>query len=187
MLRFLNVEYLFNRIYYFFANIFGGVGNIDFRFAGSWLTVLAVLVFIVFVVIYFYAKIRVAELDDEADAKYKGSFTPQYKHPAAVNSRWEKIETLFDSGNANDWRVAILEADAMLDELLVSLGVPGENLGERLKALTPATFPTLQNAWEAHKVRNLIAHEGMNFSLSRLEVDSVRRNFQLVFKDAGII
>lgn len=187
MLRFLNVEYIFNKIYYFFVNIFSGVQNIDFRFTGSWLVAFAVVVFIIFAVIYFYAKIREFELDAEADAKYKGHFSPQYRHPAAVNSRWEKIEALFESGNANDWRVAILEADAMLDELLVSLGVPGENLGERLKALTPASFPTLQNAWEAHKVRNLIAHEGMNFSLSRIETDSVRRNFEMVFKDAGII
>jgi hypothetical protein len=185
--RFLNVEYIFNKIYYFFVNLFDGVVGIDFRFAGAWLSAVIVVAFIVLVIWIIYSKVRIFELDEEADAAFKSHFTPVYKHPSKVNDRWQKIEFLFESGNPNDWRVAIIEADSMLEELVISLGVPGEGLGERLRALSPQTFPTIQFAWEAHKVRNRIAHEGMNFNLTRLETDEARRNFERVFNDAGII
>jgi hypothetical protein len=53
-----------------------------------------------------------------------------------------KYLQLLHSPNSNDWRVAIIEADAMLDELVQSYNFPGENLGERLKNANTRVMPT---------------------------------------------
>ena len=74
-----------------------------------------------------------------------------------------------DSANPAEWRLAILEADNMLDEMIRRIGYKGENLGERLKAVEPSDFESINSAWEAHKVRNKIAHEGSEFFLSHRE------------------
>ena len=69
-------------------------------------------------------------------------------------------------------------------DLLEKHGYPGEGVGERLRS---ATFATLQDAWEAHKVRNQIAHEGSAFNLS---ADLVRRTigrYENVFHEFKVI
>jgi hypothetical protein len=120
--------------------------------------------------------------------KFKDHFVaPAPKPMSKVNARWEHVLELFASSNSNDWRLAIIEADTMLDELVASYNFPGENLGERLKNVNTSVMPTVQSAWEAHKVRNRIAHDGMEYNLSEREAQLTKRHFEFVFRDAGII
>ena len=85
---------------------------------------------------------------------------------AAVNPEWQQILDQIESANENDWRQAIISADIMLDRLVTSMNLPGDTLGDKLKAVVPGDFLTLNNAWEAHKIRNQIAHEGPAFILT---------------------
>src|SRR3989344_2053949 len=48
----------------------------------------------------------------------------------AKNKKWEQVLKYMNSGSASDWRLAIIEADVMLDELLRTLGYLGESVGE---------------------------------------------------------
>ena len=57
----------------------------------------------------------------------------------------------------------------MLDELLNKLQLPGDTTGEKLKAVEPSDFTTIESAWEAHKARNVIAHEGSNILFNQRE------------------
>jgi hypothetical protein len=62
---------------------------------------------------------------------------------------------------------------------LVEQGFTGTSLGERLKS---AKFDTLQNAWEAHKIRNTIAHDS-SFDLTKREAKRAIQNYSLVFNE----
>lgn len=103
------------------------------------------------------------------------------------NERWEKIIELSNSTNESDWRHAIIEADGMLDEFLRSSGYHGESTGEMLKAVEKSDFTTLDQAWEAHKVRNRIAHSRGDFQLSDRETKRVISLYEMVFKEFEII
>ena len=103
------------------------------------------------------------------------------------NEKWDKVITHINSINPSDWRVAIIEADIILDELLTAAGYNGDGVGEKLKAVEPSDFLTLDNAWEAHKVRNRIAHSGANFELNEREAKRVIALFESVFKEFDII
>ena len=98
------------------------------------------------------------------------------------NERWVRVLEGLDSFNESDWRRAILEADTILDEMTEKMQYPGETLGERLKAVDPANWKTLPQAWEAHKVRNKIAHEG-DFVLTKREARRVIDLFREVFEE----
>jgi len=63
------------------------------------------------------------------------------------------------------------------------MGYVGEGVAEKLKQVEKADFSTLQNAWEGHKLRNRIAHEGSNFHLSRTEAEIAVENFKKVFEE----
>ncbi len=107
--------------------------------------------------------------------------------PENKNPHWQKIIEHIDSQNENDWRLAILEADIMLDGLLTNLSLPGDTIGEKLKAVDRSDFRTIDNAWEAHRVRNDIAHEGSRFHLNHREAKRVIELYKSVFNEFHLI
>ncbi|MFH1473088.1 MAG: hypothetical protein ABIF06_01585 [bacterium] len=103
------------------------------------------------------------------------------------NNRWERIKMLTNSTNESDWRLAIIEADGMLDELLRSAGYHGESTGEMLKAVEKSDFLAIESAWEGHKMRNKIAHSAGSFQLNEREAKQTIAHFEAVFKEFEII
>ena len=103
-----------------------------------------------------------------------------------LNTEWQNILDHTESLNENDWRHAILQADIMLGDLLDKLFLPGETMADKLKAVEKSDFTTLDNAWEAHKVRNQIAHSS-DFILTQREARRVIGLYETVFKEFKII
>lgn len=103
------------------------------------------------------------------------------------NDRWEKILKYANSDSVSDWRMAIIEADVMLEELLRATGYHGESIGEMLKSVEKGDFTTLDEAWEAHKVRNAVAHSGGDFQLNERETKRTIALFEKVFREFGVI
>jgi hypothetical protein len=103
------------------------------------------------------------------------------------NEAWVKVVKLLQSQNEGDWRMAVIDADKMLDMLTDQLNLPGENLGEKLKAADRDRFKSLNQAWDAHNVRNRIAHEGTAFVLTKREADRVIALYEYVFQEFGYI
>ena len=101
--------------------------------------------------------------------------------------RWRTILDLTESQNKNDWRQAIVDADSILDVLTSKAGFIGDSLGERMTNATKGEFKTLDLAWEAHKVRNAIAHEGSAFELSQYEAKRVIALYKKVFEEFKFI
>ncbi len=199
--RFINLEYIFSKIYDFIiyiVNFILGRGNTNVPsggtdyaavvdHTGSWILTILTFATIIFIIWAIYIRVRIFEIDEHLDGAYKGHFIKPKPAEQRVNERWGRIMQHFASTNPNDWRAAIIDADAMLEELITSLGYSGETFGEKLKGINLHEFPTLQSAWEAHKVRNLVAHEGVNYNLTERQKDITRRHFESVFRDAGII
>lgn len=103
------------------------------------------------------------------------------------NEKWEKVIKYANSSDASDWRLAIIEADVMLEKLLRIIGYKGESVGEMLKSVDKKEFLTIEHAWEAHKVRNAIAHSGGDFQLNERETKRVIALFEKVFKEFQVI
>lgn len=112
-----------------------------------------------------------------------GSNAPQ----KIVNKKWERVLMHAQSNNPSDWRLAIIEADIMLDELLDVQGYRGETIGDKMKGIEKSDFLTLDQAWDAHKVRNLIAHEGSSFVLTEREARRVIDLYKTVFEEFKFI
>src|ERR1044072_1844484 len=73
-------------------------------------------------------------------------------------SHWPDIERHLQ--NPQTMGLAVSEADKLLDAALQAAGIIGKNMGERLQAATHC-FPSqlYQQIWQAHKLRNTVAHE----------------------------
>jgi len=76
-----------------------------------------------------------------------------------VEKDWAKITARLETDLESEWKLATIEADSILNDILMKMGFAGETLGERLDRLTIATLPNLQQIREAHKIRNNIVHD----------------------------
>jgi hypothetical protein len=103
--------------------------------------------------------------------------------PPVVNEKWEKVLVHINSSNPSDWKLAILECDIMLADILEKMGYMQESIGEKLKAVEPSDFTNIEAAWEAHKIRNAIAHEGSDFMINEREAKRVIGLYELVFRE----
>lgn len=113
-----------------------------------------------------------------------GSDQPVYAYqPPEPDPRWIQIQNHMASHNQSEWRIAILEADILLYDMLNQMGYPGDSIGEMLKQVDEASFVTLQDAWKAHRIRNVIAHEGATYELTRGEAERAMRMYQRVFEE----
>lgn len=150
---------------------------------------LLALVGIFFLGLTIYSVMRLRERKKKNDDKYFELIRhAETAHKDGTNNeRWQAIVKHIKSDNSTDWRIAIIEADNMLDQLTVKLGLVGADLGERLKNTNPNHFKNLDNAWEAHKVRNRIAHEGLSYNLSYREAKKTIELYESVFKEFDII
>lgn len=128
-------------------------------------------------------------VEQKPDVEEIEGFRTEEIVPAKVleqENRWSNIQDLLKSYNANDWKQAIIDADMMLEDLLIQIGYEGVSIGDKLKNVERSDFITLNNAWEAHKVRNQIAHDP-TFKLSREIAEKTIKNFEEVFKEFYVI
>ena len=102
-----------------------------------------------------------------------------------VDDKWNAVTAHSQSENPNDWRLAIIEADIMLEQALEVLGLHGHTIGEMLKSANRATFHALDDAWQAHKVRNEIAHQGSDYILTKRIVNETLMRYRRVFDEIG--
>lgn len=82
------------------------------------------------------------------------------------------------------WRIGIMEADNLLLEVLRNKGYKGDGVGEMLKT---ASFKTIDLAWDAHKIRNRIAHEGSDFELTEREAKRGFVLYESVLRELKVI
>ena len=91
--------------------------------------------------------------------------------------RWEKIKKRLDSDNESEYKVAVIEADNVIDDLISRLGYKGENLSERLESIPEGQLYDLGEIKEAHEIRNRIIHEE-DFALSREDAKKVLGKYE---------
>ncbi|HEU5122411.1 MAG TPA: hypothetical protein VFT59_06230 [Candidatus Saccharimonadales bacterium] len=100
-------------------------------------------------------------------------------------SRWLAIEQQLKRDDPHSYQVAVLNADKLLDQAMRERAVKGETMGERMKTLRD-TWSNANAVWNAHKLRNQIAHEPD----VRVSYDDARRalgGFKQGLKDVGAI
>lgn len=103
-----------------------------------------------------------------------------------MTGRWQKVMGRLETANEAEYKLAVIEADGMLNDILLRMGFRGETLGDRLKTLTPAIVPNLRDVEEAHRIRNNVVHDP-DF---RLTLDEAKRTlgiYETAFNNLDLI
>ncbi len=99
-----------------------------------------------------------------------------------VQESWANIEKMLAESKESQ---AIIDADKLLNFVLEQKGVPGENLGERLKN-GKSLFKDIDAAWRAHKVRNQIVHD-MDIKIAQHQARQTLDLFKRTLKDLNAL
>lgn len=109
---------------------------------------------IIYAIIRVYPMIEPIRLFDrigKADKK-------KAPRPKAAEAAWRKVIERKASKNPDDLRLAVIEADAVVDDLLRRAGYEGENMADRLSQIVPGEVPNIERVWVAHRLRNHLVH-----------------------------
>lgn len=193
-IHFINIEYLAVVVITFFR---------DFDYGALFQTIINIIVFLripalLFTLFLIYViwrahtgvnKIKKAKKGTKKESKkaetiLKKETAPEIKQ---FQSRWAKVEEHANSNNPNDWKIAIIDADIMLGEALHRAGFRADSIGEQLRMISKGDILTLDQAGEAHGVRNKIAHAGPDFQLNEREVKRVIGLFKQVFTEQKLL
>ena len=97
---------------------------------------------------------------------------------AFFTKNWQKILS------EKDEKHKILDADKLLDAMLKKKGLAG-SLGDKLKN-NAKLFSDLNGLWEAHRLRNKLAHE-IDFNLKPAQTAQAMKGFKNAFKDLELL
>lgn len=147
-----------------------------------------VFIGLIFAIGVVYCGMRVWQIRQaEWAAMAKAQRTITAEDVPRTHLRWHRVLEHSRSNDEHKWRLAILEADIMLDELLDLQGYKGATMTEKMKTVPRSQFNTIDDAWEAHQVRNRVAHEGAEKPLSEGEKNYALGLYERVFKEFGFI
>ena len=96
--------------------------------------------------------------------------------------QWAKILKRLETENETEYKLAVIEADSLLDEILKKMGIEGEVLGEKLKQIKSGILPNLEEVRQAHKIRNNIVHDP-DYRLNLAEAKKVISIYEQTFRD----
>lgn len=108
------------------------------------------------------------------DEEYKG-----------IAEKWKEIEALMAADSALSWKLAVIEADKLMDSALKRAFMRGANMGERLR-FAASRYPKIRKVWEAHILRNDLVHEH-DRNLTRRETETALGLFKEGLKILGMM
>lgn len=114
---------------------------------------------------------------------FRREFAPQDR--VQLLKRWKTVEELLRRPDESSYKLAVLEADKLLDHALQSAHFGGENFRERITAAS-AQYPALRNAWPAHRIRNQLVHEP-SYRLNRGQASRAVSQFKDALRKLGAL
>jgi len=99
--------------------------------------------------------VRIAALKEDVARYTKKPLTGEDE----FGKTWGSIAAFAAAQNPAEWNMAILRADALLEEALTKKGYEGAAMADKLRIVDPHQLPSIESVWSAHRLRNMIAHD----------------------------
>ena len=110
-----------------------------------------------------------------------------YRHHglAAIDKRWAKIKERSRINEA-EARLAIIEADTLLDEILTRMGFKGQVLKEKLEVLTPDILENLEQVKKVNEIRLRIIQDP-NYHLDLVSAHKTLDIYEKALKNLQVL
>jgi hypothetical protein len=103
-----------------------------------------------------------------------------------LRERWQSIEKKFALDTPESTRLAIIEADALVDTALKGMQIPGEHLADRLSNLDQNDIKSMNRVWRAHRLRNDLVHTP-GFAVPPADAQRTMDDYEAFLKEMEVI
>lgn len=100
--------------------------------------------------------------------------------------QWLKIKERLETNLESEFKLAVIEADTLLDDILKKMGYVGDTLEEKLEKVSINILPSKEKIKEAHKLRDNIVYDP-DFSLSLEEVKKIISVYETALTELNVI
>lgn len=109
-------------------------------------------------------------------------FAAEFAYGKAAGQRWDEIKERLKKGDEANLKLAVVEADKLIDDILKRMGLPGADIGERLKQIEKQEVKSVDKIWATHDVRNKIIHQP-SLNLTQEEAEMAVGNIEEALKE----
>ena len=167
---------------------------VNAQIIGDWLLQTPLLVFIrgffliyvIVITIDIILLLATRGLGEDIKKMRHGAGERPHGSKKTLQREWSHIAGRITKGNPAEYKVALIEADGMVDRCLSEMGYQGENLSERIAALQAYGDTTTDALVEAHALRNRIIYEEQ-LVIDRPEAERILGLFEAFLKHWEII
>lgn len=99
--------------------------------------------------------------------------------------QWERIRKRISSGSESDYKLAIIDADDFLYEVLDNRGYDGDTFDEIIQKAGRLIAPILPDVLSAHEIRNSIVYNP-DYKISIEEAKKILDTYESAIKSVGI-
>jgi hypothetical protein len=141
---------------------------------------------IAFIVLIFLVLLKTKRLAYRflEDANEFTKFRPYEVDKQAKN--WKRIIKKLDSGLESEYKLAVIESDIMLEEVLKRIGHIEETIEEKVNATTSTELGNIEEVKRARKVRNDIVYDP-DYSLSLDKAKETLKVYEEAFRNLNVI
>lgn len=141
---------------------------------------IGMLAFIVWVIWKFSWKQHVLLFDLTEFFTYRAYGTGGLTH------RWKNVLKRLETANEEEYKLAVLETDSMLDQSLKRMGFAGDTLTDRLQIVSTGVISNLPEVRQANAIRNNIVQDP-NYKLTLSEARRIVEIYETVFHGLDLI
>jgi len=107
-------------------------------------------------------------------------------HKKEMDKNWQTVLDKLESPEKDSYKMAIIEADKIFDDIIKRTGYQGDDMGERLKQINSAQIANIDEIWQAHKLRNRLVHEP-GFQINQSQAKRSIEIYQKAMEDLGAL
>lgn len=100
--------------------------------------------------------------------------------------RWNAVKEKFEAEVPDVWKLAVIEADKLVDDALKKLGLEGEHMADRLEQLSKEEVKSLPRLWKAHRMRNNMVHTP-GFTITKSEAKEIEGDYEAFLKEIKLL
>ena len=101
-----------------------------------------------------------------------------------IANRWKRIQKRTENGVESEYKLAMIEADDFLNEMLEERGFKGKNFEELINNAGKIMLPNLDEILSAHEVRNSIVYNP-DYKIDLDRVKKILAIYEVATKNIG--
>ncbi len=106
----------------------------------------------------------------------------EFAYGKSASQRWEGIKARLQKGDEANLKLAVIEADNLIGDILKRMGLAGADIEERLRRIEVQEIKSVDKIWATRKIRNQIVHEP-DFHLTQEEAEAAVGNIEEALKE----